>query len=311
VIPAVPLASFDPVPDGYRFTLRYQPDPSCPVQGTVILVPAFAEEMNRCRRMTALTARRLAGQGWRVWMRDLLGCGDSSGDFGDASWQAWMDDLNALVDDVPTGERLWLWGVRAGALLIPDLLSRRPDADLLLWQPAMSGRTALTQFLRLKTASAAIAGKDRIEAKTLRERLLAGQAQEVAGYTISPSLAAGFDASSLDLPETYCGRIAWLEVAAVEPASLAPAGDGLRARWNARGIALEAEAVSGLQFWQTQETAECAALVDATEAAVRRLSEAVSLPKAGSGPVGIPTESRNAVETVTTGDVARPRLRTG
>lgn len=215
--------------------------------------------------MTTLAARRLSQQGWSVLARDLHGCGDSSGDFGDASWQSWIDDLQSLVDEAPSDEPLWLWGVRAGALLVPELLARRANANVLLWQPVVSGQAALTQFLRLKTAAAALAGKDRVDVKSLRAALAAGNTVEVAGYTLSPDLASGYEAAALKLPAGYRGRVVWLEVANAQPATLAPAGDGMRTEWRSRGVAVEAEAVIGEQFWQTQETAECPALLDATE----------------------------------------------
>jgi exosortase A-associated hydrolase 2 len=262
---ATPRASFDRVSGGFRFTLRFQPRSEHSARGTVILAPAFAEEMNRCRRMTTLAARRLAQQGWRILARDLHGCGDSSGDFGDASWQDWIDDLQSLVDETPADEPLWLWGVRAGALLVPELLAQRADANVLLWQPVISGHAALSQFLRLKTAAAALAGKERVDVKSLRAVLAAGSPVEVAGYMMSPDLASGYEAAALKLPADFRGRIVWLEVANAQPATLSPSGDGVRNDWRARGRVVDAEAVAGEQFWQTQETAECPALLDATE----------------------------------------------
>ncbi len=257
-----PLASFDPVPGGFRFTLRYLPPDGADTRGAVILAPPFAEEMNRCRRMTALAARRLAYAGWSVIVRDLLGCGDSSGDFGDASWEAWQDDLRSLVAEVPVGTPLWLWGSRAGALLVPAMLDMRPDANLILWQPLLGGKAVLSQFLRLKTASAAIAGYERVDPGAFRETLANGQPIEVAGYSLSSAVAHGMDAAQLALTPNFTGRVLWLEVCITQPASLAPAGEAVRAEWLRRGIRLDARAVVGDQFWQTQETSECLALID-------------------------------------------------
>ena len=257
-----PAASFDPAPGGFRFTLRYFPPDSTDIRGAVIFAPPFAEEMNRCRRMTALAARRLAHAGWKVIERDLLGCGDSSGDFGDASWQVWQEDLRSLVAEVPTGTPLWLWASRAGALLVPAMLDIRPDANVVFWQPLPAGKAALAQFLRLKTVSAAIAGSARVEAGALRAVLKQGRPIEIAGYSLSPMVAHGLDAAGLTLPPDFTGRVLWLEVCAAEPASLAPAGEALRADWLARAIRFDARAVVGEQFWQTQETSECLALID-------------------------------------------------
>ena len=257
-----PVASFDPAPGGFRFTLRYFPPDSTETRGAVILAPPFAEEMNRCRRMTALAARRLAHAGWKVIERDLMGCGDSSGDFGDASWQVWQEDLRCLVAEVPVGAPLWLWGSRAGALLVPAMLEVRPDANVVLWQPLSAGNAALAQFLRLKTASAAIAGSARVNIATLRATLAQGQPIEIAGYSLSPAVAHGMDAGQLSLPRGFTGRVLWFEVCAAQPASLAPAGEALRADWLVRGIRFDARAIVGEQFWQTQETSECPALID-------------------------------------------------
>ncbi len=269
-------ATFDPAAVGRRFTLRHDPGPT--PRGTVILAPPFAEEMNRCRRMISLCARRLAAQGWYVIARDLHGSGDSSGDFGDTAWQDWIDDLASLLDEAK-GPTLWLWGVRAGTLLLPALLHRRPDAHLLLWQPVVSGSAALTQFLRLKAAAAALGGHARIDVRSLRATLSAGEPVEVAGYRLAPALAAGLDAAELALPASHRGRVVWLEVAAGGPTALAPAGEALRARWLTQGLRVDALAVGGEQFWQTQEIADCPALLEATE---RHLSADVEAPDAAA-----------------------------
>jgi alpha/beta superfamily hydrolase len=56
-------------------------------------VHPFVEEMNKSRRMAALQSRSLAARGYSVLQIDLFGCGDSSGDFADASWEIWVQDV--------------------------------------------------------------------------------------------------------------------------------------------------------------------------------------------------------------------------
>ena len=69
-----------------RFAVLHWPaEPRVPL-GLVVHAPAFAEEMNKSRRMVALQARALAEDGLAVLLVDPLGCGDSPGDFGDATW---------------------------------------------------------------------------------------------------------------------------------------------------------------------------------------------------------------------------------
>lgn len=260
-----PEASFDPAPGGFRFSLRYRVRED--VRATVILLPPLAEELNRCRRMIAKTARAFCAAGYEVLQRDPLGCGDSSGDFGDARWDAWLDDLGQLIDETPRERPLWLWAIRGGALLAPPLLTRRGAMNLLLWNPLHSGEAAMNQWLRLRTAASAMnSAGERNSSAALRAALANGEALEIGGYLVAPALAASIGGARLDLPERFGGRVAWLEVADMTDAgpSLAPAGEPLRARWGERGVSIEARAVSGLRFWQTQEISECDALIDAS-----------------------------------------------
>jgi uncharacterized protein len=74
-----------------RFAVLHQPEG--PPRGLVVYAHPFGEEMNKSRRMAALQARALAGAGNAVLQVDLLGCGDSPGDFGEAGWDDWVDDL--------------------------------------------------------------------------------------------------------------------------------------------------------------------------------------------------------------------------
>ena len=89
-------------------------------RGVVLYLHPFAEEMNKVRRMAALQARALASAGYAVLQLDLRGCGDSGGEFHEASWAGWLDDaelgarwLRQRHPDAP----LWLWGARAGNLI--------------------------------------------------------------------------------------------------------------------------------------------------------------------------------------------------
>ena len=111
--------------------------------------------------MAAIQSRALARAGFAVLQSDLLGCGDSSGDFGDATWQDWVGDVSEAIrwvqcrHDAP----LWLWGLRAGCLLAVEA-SRQVSADysFVFWQPTPSGKAPLQQFLRLKVAGGSLEG---------------------------------------------------------------------------------------------------------------------------------------------------------
>ena len=66
---------------GQRLCIHHPPRRGEPARGAVLHLHAFAEEMNKSRRMVALQARALAEAGFAVLQIDLHGCGDSGGDF--------------------------------------------------------------------------------------------------------------------------------------------------------------------------------------------------------------------------------------
>ena len=216
--------------------------------------------------MAALQARACADAGFSVMQIDLYGCGDSEGDFGDATWARWVEDVVCAASWLrsETGRAPALWAVRAGCLLASEA-ARRCDwlPDLLLWQPSPSGQQVLQQMLRLQVVGQMLDGSAtaRPARGHLRERLAGGESVEVAGYAIGPELARGLESAKLEFGDG--GRIAWLEVASDPEPTLSPAA---RMRLDALGPGsrVDARVVHGIPFWQTQEITECPALIDAT-----------------------------------------------
>ena len=148
---------FVPAHGGQRLYIHHAPAGS--PRGLVLHLPAFAEEMNKSRRMVAQTSRALAAVGFAVLQVDLFGCGDSAGDLGDASWADWTEDIGSAAawlrtrhnSDAPVP--LWLWAHRAGALLAGDALTQLAGpANLLLWQPLLQGRSVVQQMLQIGRA---------------------------------------------------------------------------------------------------------------------------------------------------------------
>jgi exosortase A-associated hydrolase 2 len=227
--------------------------------------------MNKSRRMAAMQARALSTAGWTVLQMDLYGCGDSDGDFADAGWSLWLNDIAEAADWLHrrSGVVPVLWGLRAGCLLVSQVARQMAIApNLLLWQPALSGRQYLQQFLRLKLAGRLFDkdSPDRTDTDGLREQLRRGEPVEVAGYSLAPALALGLDATELQ-PPPGSARVAWLQVVDAA-ASLSPAVLNRVEAWQRGGARVAARTVAGPAFWQTQEITECPALVEATVAAL-------------------------------------------
>src|SRR6187551_2330352 len=92
-------------------------------RGAVLLVPPFAEEMNKCRRMLTLVARDLAARGFVTVLPDLFGTGDSDGEFAQSSWSRWQADLArvcSLVEEQGT-RVVAVVAVRTGCVLASEV----------------------------------------------------------------------------------------------------------------------------------------------------------------------------------------------
>jgi len=235
------------------------------VRGALVHVHAFGEEMNFSRRMVALQAQALANAGYAVLQVDLYGCGDSEGGFAEADWATWVADVVAASGwlKARTGLPVGLWGVRSGCLLVAEAVAQLAAVPpyLLLWQPVLSGADYWRHLRRLKLMGEVLG-------ESAADR---GEAIEIAGYPISPALAAGMQAARIDLAPAN-GRLACVVVG--NPA----AGLGLpltqaMARWRDGSWRIEACTIAGEAFWLQAEAADNAALVTMTLDVLRKLDD--------------------------------------
>lgn len=266
-------AAFLPGARGPLHVARWTP--GHPPAASVLIVPPFAEEMNKCRPMLARTGRSLAARGLGVLLADFTGTGDSAGEFRDARLATWLDDLQrvaqrAALDGAPvTG----LVGVRFGALLALELAGLLPGVRrVALWQPVASGTAQLTQFLRLRVASGVLAatpeaGQAVESVASLTAVLGSGEVIEVGGYELGPGLAADLrDPDIRRLAPPTGATVRWFEIAAGPEATLSRVAADRVAGWRAEGIAADSVALPGDSFWSTVELTTCEPLVTATTA---------------------------------------------
>ena len=229
--------------------------------GAVLVAAPFAEEMNKSRRMLSEVARGLAAHGIATVLPDLTGTGDSDGDFADADWEQWCADLLAAAR-WSAGEG-WpvtaLLGVRSGCILGAQAVRQLPQplARTVFWQPLTDGERYLTQFLRLRVA-ASMMGGGADSAAGLRARLAGGEALEVAGYLLTPRLAAQLAALRLaDVVGPGVGRLHWMEVVR--------SADGSGADLpHAAGVGVIAHRVVGEPFWSSTEIVTVPELISKT-----------------------------------------------
>ena len=225
----------------------------------ILHIHAFAEEMNRSRRMAALTARALAAQGCGVMQMDLFGCGDSAGDFGDARWEIWLDDIHVALNWLRQRHRgkLHLWGDRVGALLAMDFAAHHAGHaidQLLLCQPILEGKSYLGRMNRLQLARQMLNQQGRSDLPT-------SSGTEYSGYKIAQELILSLEQKNalywtLPVRQVHC-----LEIA--DDNAMPAERSAFFAHWIESGNPVQLHFVDGPAFWQTPETCQSQQWIDA------------------------------------------------
>lgn len=255
--------------DHPAFSLQYWPTET--PKANIIYLPPFGEEMNRCRSMVASQARWFARQGSSCTILDYFGTGESHGEFEDASLEIWQENIaNAIQrvrerSDVP----ITLWGLRLGALIAFDCISRPSTAvnKLLLWQPVTSGKLFLTQMLRQRTASLMQAGKEAETTEQMKNALAAGETIEVAGFKLGGVLATGIDRLTLAASSASPGTtIFWLEHCNDESSDLNMKTSKAIAELRENGVTVAVDTFVGEPVWQLHKRGECGNLLEKTRA---------------------------------------------
>lgn len=239
---------------------------------SALVVPPFGEEMNKSRRMIAEVARTLAARGVATVLPDLFGTGDSAGEFDEATWEIWQDDVTRAA--AWAASEGWavsgLFCVRLGCVLGAELArDRLPGIRCtVFWQPVTDGERFLNQFLRLRVAASMMDSQKRESAGELRKRLQQGESLEVAGYKLSARLAQDIDALRLTPAlGPHLGELHWMEVVRDAAAPLPGASSQVLEAATAAQVATTVHQVAGEPFWSSTEIVQIAQLVERTAGA--------------------------------------------
>lgn len=235
----------------------------------VLVVPPFAEEMNKSRKMIAELAGRLVEQGVGVVVPDFFGTGDSEGEFADTDVEGWLDDLHATESWMQTKGMTIdsILGVRLGCLMAAHFVQRRKaaTANLIFWQPVLDGARAFEQFLRLRVAASLMEDKKETVAD-FKAQFAAGADVEVAGYSLSPALAAQM--ATLKLPSISAKKLYWFEILRSSDAAVPVANLKVIENLQKSEVVVELQTVIGQPFWATSEIACLPELLDSTASAL-------------------------------------------
>lgn len=250
-----PKPFFLPSGNGRLFCVYHEPTGEIERRGNVLVIPAFNEEMNRCRSMVTVQAQALARLGVGTLVVDLFGTGESDGEYGDARWDIWIDNVRQCVEWLEAsrpGGCLALLGIRLGVPLALAALREIPQVPALVaWQAITDGKHYLTQFMRMRIA----ANMDRTDIPkettgVMRAQLAASQSIEVAGYEISPELAHAIESLRLvDLTPPDSVSTAWFEKGTGEEIAISTISQNLLDGWRQAGKRVDAMAFDAPAFW--------------------------------------------------------------
>ncbi|MDH5545582.1 MAG: hydrolase 2, exosortase A system-associated [Gammaproteobacteria bacterium] len=232
----------------------------------VVVVPPFAEEMNRSRHLFTRIARRLAESGSIVLLLDLYGTGDSGGDFADAGWEDWKSDILAGIQWLKEqgANSIDMLAMRAGCLLGTEVASETDIRKLVMWQPVLDGRTFLTQFFRLKIAANMTSeNRELSTTKAIFELIESGTDVEIAGYQLSSSLVGPMsDAKLAGNLEQLDVDICWCELIADEGREPPLMNRKLFEHLASTGKKIQFQKIVGPPFWGATELVEAPKLID-------------------------------------------------
>ena len=236
-----------------------------PHRATLLYIPPFAEEMNRSRWLVASAARRFASAGFGTLIVDPFGTGDSAGDFVEARWDIWTEDIALCLEWARGQYRLptILWGLRLGASLAVEASREGADCDgMILWQPVVRGSQFIDQFLRIAVAQAVTKAHGPRSVARIREALVKNGETEVAGYRVHRDLIHSVD--NIDLRGVSPGHtapLAWIDVAA----AATPRTDATEtiAAW-APELAATLDIAAAPPFWSLAEPEAAPNLIETT-----------------------------------------------
>lgn len=156
--------------------------------GCVVVHP-FMEERQDSHAVLRDLALRLAATGVPALRLDLFGCGDSEGEWGEATIERWLDDLHAAHEELQrrTGcASVMFLGLRFGATLAGLAARRCGAARLVMVQPLVRGDAYVMDLLLAHLAAEMVLHrKVGLARESLVGELDAGRSVNLFGYQLT------------------------------------------------------------------------------------------------------------------------------
>lgn len=241
----------------------------------VVFCHPFAEERKCAHRIMVECARALCTQGIDVLRFDLRGCGDSEGEFGQATLSGWLNDLDVALqwlNQTHHAKAVGLLGLRLGAALVAQCAEQHPEVRWLgLWEPITDGAQYWRLSLRRQQIRQAIT-ETVGQASSLPGRLETCPTNyDLDGYEVSDAMRQEVEQLSLlKQSRSFADRVWIAQISASPRASRNHLA--LQQAYQAAGGQCELEAVMGEPFWSLLGLARAPELIARTVGATRQLA---------------------------------------
>lgn len=180
-----------------RFAVLHRPQ--IEARGRFLFCHPLFEEKLWAHRVYVSFARRLAQIGYSVLRMDLRGTGDSDGEFGEASLDDYLMDLEAgwcELCDQSSGDGIQgTFGLRLGGTMAIALAHRIEEVNTsLTWEPVLDTSRYLHGLLRSNLSGQMAAhGKVITPREALITKMRQGEPIDIEGYNLTAKLFDSLD----------------------------------------------------------------------------------------------------------------------
>jgi exosortase A-associated hydrolase 2 len=191
------------------FGVFHQP-PGSPSKPAFVFCHPWGEEKLWAHRVFVSYARALAADGYPVLRFDLMGNGDSDGDFSDSTLTTALSDVRCAIAEVRrrTGQAsVSLLGLRLGATIAALIADETPEtAHLVLWAPVVDGGKYMQELLRINLTTQMASYKEiRQDRAALVAEMEQGRTVNIDGYELAHRQFAEVSAIKLTGPRAFQG----------------------------------------------------------------------------------------------------------
>ena len=235
----------------------------------ILCLPSIFEELNLSRSIISNQAYIFSESNLCTYVLDYSGTGDSEGEIENVNAEMWRQDILATCHWLKEKgvTELILWGNRFGSLLAAafekDISGLMTIQGQLHWQPVNSGKTFMSQFIRIKSANEMMKGNEKTN---WRQVILDGETTEIAGYKISSDLLSSLEKLKIADDFVPSGFYGWIEIASEK---VTPKITKITQNWHQDLFTIECTGTTN--FWQVPEVFEQTFLYPISQKVMQRI----------------------------------------